>query len=172
NSETRLGDAPLVVGLGPGFVVGIHAHAVVETQRGHCLGRVYWQGSAAPDTGNPGEVAGKANSRVLRAPTAGEFKGLRQIGDRVIAGEMVAEVEGIPILAPFDGVLRGLLANGLHVYPGMKVGDVDPRGNVNHCFTISDKSLAVAGGVLEAILTHLNHTQAASLSAGNGPGGA
>lgn len=153
---TRIGDAPFVVGLGPGFQVGVHAHAVVETQRGHYLGRVYWRGQALPDTGEPGEIAGQARLRVLRAPVAGRFQALRRIGDRVRAGEVVAEVAGHPIRAPFDGVLRGLLADGLTVPQGMKVGDVDPRGVVEHCFTISDKALAVGGGVLEAVCAYLS----------------
>ncbi|MBC7223093.1 MAG: EF2563 family selenium-dependent molybdenum hydroxylase system protein [Anaerolineae bacterium] len=153
---TRIGDAPFVVALGPGFRVGVHAHAVVETQRGHYLGRVYWEGQALPDTGEPGEIAGQARLRVLRAPVAGRFQAHRQIGDRVRAGEVVAEVAGHPIRAPFDGVLRGILADGLTVPRGMKVGDVDPRGVVAHCFTISDKALAVGGGVLEAVCAYLS----------------
>lgn len=153
---TRTTDAPFVVGLGPGFVVGIHAHAVVETQRGHRLGRVLWEGTAAPDTGEPGEIAGRSQARVLRAPVAGRLRGRKEIGDRVAEGEVIAYVDETPIHAPFDGVLRGLLADGLDVPEGMKVGDVDPRGVVEHCFTISDKALAVAGGVLEAVLTYLN----------------
>jgi len=156
NPATRIGDAAFVVGLGPGFVVGVHAHAVVETQRGHYLGRVYWEGSAAPDTGEPGVIAGKSKTRVLRAPASGRFQGIKEIGDRVAEGDVVARVAGKPIRAPFDGVLRGLLADGLSVFEGMKVGDVDPRGIVEHCFAISDKALAVGGGVLEAILSHLN----------------
>jgi len=154
--STRIEDAPFVVGLGPGFVVGVHAHAVVETQRGHYLGRVYRKGSAAPDTGEPGEIAGKSKTRVLRAPASGPFRGCRQIGDRVAEGEIVAHAGETPVRAPFNGVLRGLLADGLAVSPGIKVGDVDPRGVVEHCFTISDKALAVGGGVLEAILVYLN----------------
>lgn len=154
--STRIGDAPFVVGLGPGFDVGVHAHAVVETQRGHHLGRVLWEGHAAPDTGEPGEVGGETARRVLRAPVAGRFRGCREIGARVQEGEVVAYVGDHPVRAPFAGVLRGLLADGLLVPEGMKVGDVDPRGEVEHCFTISDKALAVGGGVLEALCAYLS----------------
>ena len=152
NVGTSIKDAPTVVALGPGFVAGVEAHAVVETQRGHYLGRVLLEGSAAPDTGIPGEVMGCTVERVLRAPRSGSLLGSMQIGDQVKAGDAVAHVAGEPVGAPIDGVLRGLLADGLSVKEGMKVGDVDPRGIRDHCFTISDKALAIGGGVLEAIL--------------------
>lgn len=152
NTGTRITDAPIVVALGPGFVAGVDCHAVVETQRGHNLGRVILEGSAAPNTGIPGEVGGESARRVLRAPVPGIFQGVRAIGDRVKAGEVVAYVGDTPILSPLDGVVRGLLHDGLTVHRGMKVGDVDPRAVVSHCFTISEKALAVGGGVLEAIL--------------------
>jgi xanthine dehydrogenase accessory factor len=149
---TRIDDAPIVVALGPGFVAGRDAHAVIETQRGHRLGRALYQGAAAPNTGVPGATAGVTAKRVLRAPAAGRFEVLCQIGDQVQAGQVVARVNGEPVRAAIDGVLRGLLAGGLHVETGLKVGDVDPRGVVEHCFLISDKALAVGGGVLEAVL--------------------
>jgi len=152
NVGTSIKDAPTVVALGPGFVAGVDAHAVVETQRGHYLGRVLLEGSAAPNTGIPGEVMGYTVERVLRAPRSGSLLGSMQIGDHVRAGDAVAHVAGEPVGAPIDGVLRGLLADGLSVKEGMKVGDVDPRGIRDHCFTISDKALAIGGGVLEAIL--------------------
>ena len=152
NLGTRLTDAPIVVALGPGFTAGVDCHAVVETARGHYLGRVITQGQAAPNTGVPGAVVGHAEDRVVRAPCAGVFCGERRIGDRVEAGQSVARVDGEPVVARISGVLRGLLADGLPVHAGMKVGDVDPRGVVDHCFTISDKARAVGGGVLEAIL--------------------
>jgi xanthine dehydrogenase accessory factor len=152
NIGTRIGDAPVVVALGPGFTAGMDCHAVVETNRGHNLGRVILQGSAEPNTGVPGTVGGESSRRVLRAPTAGVFRGERRIGERVVAGEVVAYVDESPVRSQLDGVVRGLLHDGLTCHPGMKVGDVDPRGVLSHCFTISDKALAVAGGVLEAIL--------------------
>jgi xanthine dehydrogenase accessory factor len=150
NTGTRIDDAPAVVALGPGFRAGRDVHAVIETQRGHTLGRVIRDGEALADTGVPGEVGGFAAERVLRAPRAGAFHGLRQIGDRVARGDVVAEVDGEPVRSTLDGVLRGLLHSGLPVTPGYKVGDVDPRAAREHCFLVSDKALSVAGGVLEA----------------------
>ncbi len=153
NMGTRMEQAPLVVALGPGFWAGQDCHAVVETARGHLLGRVYWQGEALPNTGIPGSILGVSEERVLRAPAEGRFHMLAQIGDRVQAGQVVAQVDGQPVTARIGGILRGLLYEGLSVRAGMKVGDVDPRGERAHCFTISDKALAVAGGVLEAVVT-------------------
>ena len=152
--DTRLDMAPLVIGLGPGFVVGRHCHAVVETQRGPTLGRVYsTQGAAAlADTGVPEAVAGHAGERVLRAPCNGEMLAQCEIGALLEPGAVVCIVAGQGVTAPFAGVLRGLMQSGLQVVAGEKIGDVDPRSNPAHCFMISDKALAVAGGALEAVL--------------------
>jgi xanthine dehydrogenase accessory factor len=150
NLGTALTDAPAVVALGPGFTAGVDAHAVVETMRGHTLGRVIYRGEAIPNTGIPGEIGGRGAERVLRAPIEGRFAPLRAIGDTVVAGDVVATVDGEPVVTTIDGVLRGLLRPGLTVTPGFKVGDVDPRAAREHCFTVSDKALAIAGGVLEA----------------------
>ena len=128
---------------------------MVETKRGHDLGRVYYRGRAAENTGVPGEVGGVAAGRLLRAPSGGIFKPLVKIGDLVDEGARVAEVGGVPVLAGTSGLVRGLLYAGLEVYQGMKVGDVDPRGNDVDHLTISDKARAVGGGVLEAILHFL-----------------
>ena len=147
---TRISDAPAVVALGPGFRAGRDAHAVIETKRGHTLGRVITVGEALPDTGIPGQVGGHAEERLLRAPAAGVFRSDLQIGDRVAAGQIVGHVGDVPVCSRLDGVLRGLLHPGLDVTPGLKLGDVDPRAAREHCFTVSDKALAVAGGVLEA----------------------
>ena len=152
NLGTTINDAPIVVGLGPGFVAGVDVHAVVETKRGHYLGRVILEGAAVPDTGIPGEVMGHTVERVLRAPRSGILQATKHIGDEVRAGEIMAQVDGEPVIAKIDGVLRGLLADGFGVTKGMKVGDVDPRGVRDHCFSISDKALAIGGGALEAIL--------------------
>jgi xanthine dehydrogenase accessory factor len=143
----------LIIGLGPGFVAGENCHAVVETLRGHRLGRVYWQGGAAPDTGMPDPVRGQAGGRVLRAPADGVLQARAEIGQHVEAGQTVAEVSGQALLAPFTGVLRGLLHDGVAVTAGLKIGDVDPRDDPSYCTLVSDKALAVAGGVLEAILS-------------------
>ena len=156
NSGITMDDAPLVIALGPGYEAGKDVHAVIETNRGHNLGRVYLQGRAEPNTGVPGTIGGYGIERILRAPCAGTLYGLRQIGDQVQEGEAVAVVnadEGsMPITAAISGILRGLVRDGLPVSSGMKVGDIDPRAIREHCFTISDKSRAVGGGVLEAIM--------------------
>lgn len=156
NLGTKLDEAPVVIGLGPGFRAGLDVHAVVETQRGHNLGRVLLEGSAAPDTGVPGSIAGYSSERLLRSPAKGIFKALKEIGDLVEKGEPVASVDGLPVSAGISGVLRGILKSGLLVAEGMKVGDVDPRGIRENCYTISDKSRAVAGGVLEAAMLLFN----------------
>lgn len=153
NLGTRRRDAKLVIGLGPGFTAGQDCHAVVETNRGHDVGRVYWEGSAEPDTGQPEAVGGFTEARVLRSPADGVFMGRVEIGAAVQVGEVLAEVAGRPIVAPFAGVVRGLVHDALPVTAGMKVGDVDPRGVRENCFTISDKARSIGGGVLEAVLT-------------------
>jgi len=152
NLGTTKDQANIVIALGPGFTAGRDVHAVVETRRGHYLGRVIWQGEAAANTGIPGIIKGYGEERVLRAPADGVFQACKAIGDMVTAGETVATVNGVPMKATISGVLRGLLHDGLQVTRGMKVGDVDPRGERDFCFTISDKARAVAGGVLEAVL--------------------
>lgn len=153
NPGTRLDDAALVVALGPGYTAGVDCHAIIETHRGHDLGRVIWQGSAEPDTGEPGVMGGHTHSRVLRAPAAGHVRSEYAIGDLVQAGDVIAWVAGLPITAAFTGVLRGMVHEQVFVTPGMKIGDLDPRAERRHCFTISDKSLAVGGGALEAVLS-------------------
>jgi xanthine dehydrogenase accessory factor len=153
NLGTTPGDAPLVIVLGPGFEAGKDCHAVIETNRGHRLGRVIWNGAAESNTGTPGSVQGHASDRVLRAPADGYVTPRAAIGDRLAEGDAVAAVGELPVVAPFDGVLRGLIHPSVRVTRGMKIGDVDPRAVPEHCFTISDKSLAVGGGVLEAILS-------------------
>jgi xanthine dehydrogenase accessory factor len=144
--------APLVIGLGPGFTAGVNCHAVIETLRGPYLGRVIWEGSAIKNTGIPAPVKGKDRERALRAPASGALVAHAEIGDHVEEGDLVAEVDGEPVLAPFMGVLRGIVHEGLQVKRGLKIGDVDPRDDPALCALISDRSLAVAGGVLEAVL--------------------
>jgi xanthine dehydrogenase accessory factor len=152
NTGTSIADAPIVVALGPGFAAGIDAHAVIETCRGHYLGRVLLQGRALPDTRVPGVIKGQGRNRVLRSPCRGVLRVKATIGQVVEEGDVVAFVEGIPITARVSGAVRGLLHEGLIVTKDQKIGDIDPRGAPEYCFTISDKSRAVAGGVLEAIL--------------------
>jgi xanthine dehydrogenase accessory factor len=151
NLNTHKDMAPVTIGLGPGFCAGTDVHAVIETMRGHDLGRLILQGYALPDTGTPGEVGGKSDQRVIHAPVAGEIKGIRLIGDVVAAGEAICEISGEAVLAPFDGLLRGLLRDGLHVYQGMKIADMDPRTDVDW-HTISDKARCIGGAALEAYL--------------------
>lgn len=159
NLGTSITDAPTVIGVGPGFTAGVDCHAVVETMRGHTLGRVYYSGSALPNTNVPGLIGGFAGERVLRAPCDGLFQPVKDIGDTVQEGNVVAYVTGEPINATIGGVVRGLLPEGVPVHKGMKSGDVDPRCCVENCYTVSDKSLAIGGGVLEAIL-HLQAKKA------------
>lgn len=155
NLGTAITDAPIVIGVGPGFTAGEDCHAVVETMRGHTLGRVIYTGSALPNTNLPGLIGGFAGERVLRAPADGVFRSARRIGDLVAAGDIAGYVADEPMVCTIGGVLRGLLADGVSVQRGMKSGDVDPRARVEYCHTASDKALAVGGGVLEALL-HLS----------------
>ncbi|GAC1568869.1 MAG: selenium-dependent molybdenum cofactor biosynthesis protein YqeB [Ktedonobacteraceae bacterium] len=156
NSGITINDAPIVIALGPGYEAGKDAHAVIETNRGHNLGRVYLQGCAESNTGVPGMIGGYTGERLLRSPCTGLLYGLRQIGEQVQAGETVAIIKDgentNPVIAAISGILRGLVRDGLAVHTGMKVGDIDPRATREHCFSISDKSRAVAGGVLEAVM--------------------
>ena len=152
NLGTRIADAPVVVGVGPGFTAGTDCHAVVETMRGHYLGRALYEGSAQPNTGIPGLIGGFAGERVLRAPADGVFHQILEIGAQVKTGAAAAEVNGVPMTCTLDGVLRGILAEGTPVRKGMKAGDIDPRCRLEHCYCASDKALAVGGGVLEAVL--------------------
>lgn len=145
--------ADMVIGLGPGFTVGENCHAAIETNRGHFLGRVYWEGSPEADTGIPGKVQAYAAERVLHAPADGKVKNLVEIGDLVKADQPVLLVKDQAVGSPFDGVVRGLIHDGVTVRKGMKVGDVDPRPEPFRCWYVSEKSLAIGGGVLEALLT-------------------
>lgn len=152
NLGTKIADAPVVIGVGPGFTAGQDCHAVVETMRGHYLGRVIHEGGAIPNTGIPGLIGGFAGERVLRAPADGVFHQMMDIGAQVKMGDIAATVNGEPMLCTLDGVLRGILADGTPVFKGMKAGDIDPRCKIEHCYMASDKALSVGGGVLEALL--------------------
>jgi xanthine dehydrogenase accessory factor len=145
----------LIIGLGPGFTAGENCHAVIETNRGHMLGRVFWNGTAQPDTGQPDAVAEQRSERVLRAPANGELVTHAEIGDHLQAGQLLCEVDGHGVTAPFKGVLRGLLHPGVHVTAGLKIGDVDPRDDPRYCTLVSDKALAVGGAVMEAMLSRV-----------------
>lgn len=157
NLGTRITDAPTVIGVGPGFTAGEDCHCVVETKRGHYLGRCIWQGSAIPNTGVPGMIGGYALERLIKATGNGVFRGSVAIGDEVKKGDLVGYAGETPIYALIDGIVRGLLQDGVEVTEGMKSGDIDPRCEVQHCDTVSDKASSIGGGVLEGILRH-RHT--------------
>lgn len=153
NLSTTLNDADVVIGVGPGFTAKEDCHAVVETKRGHYLGRVYYEGSAIENTGVPGDIGGYTTQRIIRSPQYGVFNPIFEIGDKVEKGEVVACVDSTPIVSEISGILRGILQKGTKVSPFMKSGDIDPRCEKEHCYTVSDKALAVGGGVLEACLS-------------------
>lgn len=156
NRITRLNDAEFVIGLGPGFTAGVDVDVVVETNRGHALGRVIYTGPATLNTGEPGIVAGYGRERLIRSPVDGIFNPHKDIGDLVEKDELIADVDGSPIRAEISGMIRGLLYPGLKVKAGIKVGDIDPRGTEIDYMSISDKARAIGGGVLEAILNRYN----------------
>lgn len=151
NIDTSIDDANLVIGLGPGFRPRFDCHAVVETMRGQDLGKVNLSQPARPDTGTPAELGGRSADRVVRAPVDGTVEWRIAIGDLVTGGQPLGVVGGVTVAAPFDGVVRGAIRSGMRVRAGLKIGDVDPRGDPAACTKISDKALAVGDGVLEAI---------------------
>lgn len=190
NLGTEITEADTVIGVGPGFKAGVDCHLVVETKRGHYLGRCIWESSAIPNTGVPGIIGGYGLERLIRAADDGVFYGAAEIGDMVKAGEVVGYVRNgsagvsagsvpggdmlrtdsaaahgaqVPVFAQIDGVVRGLLQDGVPVTKGMKSGDVDPRCEVRHCFTVSDKASSIGGGVLEGILCHQRKLEGRSL---------
>ena len=160
NIGTKITDADIVIGVGPGFEAGVDCHAVVETKRGHNLGRVIWSGSAYPNTGVPGNIGGYTVERIIRATADGVFKAKVNIGDFVKAGDLLAYCDETPVYANIDGIVRGLLQDGVKVKKGMKSGDVDPRAEKEYCFSVSDKASAIGGGVLEAILSKISGRRA------------
>ena len=153
--------ASLTIALGPGFTAGQDVDVVVETKRGHKLGRIIREGAAIPNTGVPGVIGGYAAERVLHSPAQGIFRDLHAIGDFVEAGEAIAKVETpageeVFVKTQIAGILRGLLRDGYPVVPGFKVADVDPRKTeLENCFLISDKARCIAGSVLELVVAQL-----------------
>lgn len=166
NLGTEITDAPLVIGVGPGFTAGEDVHAVIETKRGHDLGRVIYRGSAIPNTGIPGDIGGYTVERLIKAAAEGIFCPIASIGEQVEKGQAVAEVETrtegmlqgnavrIQSYAQMSGIVRGMLQVGVPVTKGMKVGDIDARCEISHCYSVSDKARAIGGGVLEAIAAY------------------
>ena len=159
NTGTSKDDAPLVIALGPGFTAGQDAHFLVETNRGHNLGRLLVTGSAEPNTGAPGPIQGITLDRVFRAPAEGTWKNNLGIGDAVKKGDHIGAVGNVPVKAAIDGVIRGMIRPGIHVRKALKIGDIDPRGIRGYCDTISEKALAIGGGVLEGILRFNRDTE-------------
>ena len=157
NLGTSIEDAPIVIGVGPGFEAKVDCHLVVETKRGHYLGKVIEEGSAIPNTGVPGNIGGYTKERIIRASSNGKIKPVVAIGDFIKKGDIVAYIDGIEVLAEIDGIVRGMLQEGIEVFKGMKSGEIDPRCEKDHCFTISDKARSIGGGVLEAIMYMSNN---------------
>ncbi len=152
NLGTVIDMAPLVIGLGPGFTAGIDVDRVIETKRGHRLGRIIRDGAAVANTGIPGIIGGYGKERVIHSPASGLFTASARIGDIVSKGDLIAHVGHTPVYASLDGVLRGILHDGLEIPEHFKIADIDPRlSERENCFTISDKARAIAGGVLQAI---------------------
>lgn len=157
NLGTNKDMAPVTIALGPGFTAGVDVDAVIETMRGHSLGRVIYEGEAIKNTGVPGKIAGFDKERVIHSPAEGTLKNIHHITDLVKKGELIAEIHSvdgiIPVYATIDGLLRGLIRDGYPVTKGFKIADIDPRSDeYNNCFTISDKARCIAGGTLEALL--------------------
>lgn len=155
-TDQTIDEAELVIGIGPGFTINENCTLAVETNRGHHLGRVITEGSTAENTGSPGNINGYTDERVIHAPEAGVFQSDCQIGQKVKAGAIVGRVNDNLLKSEIDGVIRGLLKPGIKVKAGTKLADVDPRSEKDYCYYISDKALAVAGGVLEAIFYWYN----------------
>lgn len=152
NLGTTIDMAPITIGVGPGFEAGVDVDLVVETNRGHFLGKVIYEGKAEDDTGIPGDIIGYSKERVIRAESSGIFKSYYNIGDKVEVGDIICETGGVKIAAKLSGILRGIIHDGLYVKEGLKIGDIDPRGIEEYTYTISEKARAVGGGVLEGIM--------------------
>ncbi|EHQ88473.1 selenium-dependent molybdenum cofactor biosynthesis protein YqeB [Desulfosporosinus youngiae] len=156
NLGTKRGMAPMTIGLGPGFTAGDDVDIVIETNRGHNLGRIIYSGSAQPNTGIPGEIKGISKDRVVYSTKTGVFRAKRDIGDQVLAGDCLGEIDdGIQtanVVTLIDGVLRGLLRTNTPISANVKIGDIDPRGQEEYCWTISEKARALGAAVLLSIL--------------------
>jgi len=144
--------APVVIALGPGFDAGKDVHRVIETQRGHYLGRIIEEGFAENDTGIPGEIGGCSSQRVIRAPEDGIFTSEKQIGNTVKEGDILGKIKDVEVKTGLSGVIRGLIKDGIYVEKNLKIGDIDPRGRKEFIYNISDKARALGGSVLEAIM--------------------
>ena len=153
NLGTSIQDAPLVIGIGPGFHAGKDCHYVIETLRGDELGRIITEGTAAPNTGIPGEVGGYTRERLVSASADGIMEPLVQIGDLVQKGQIVAKTGGISVTAKMSGIVRGMLQKGVEVKKGLKIGDIDARPDRRNCFLISDKARIIGKSVCSIVET-------------------
>jgi xanthine dehydrogenase accessory factor len=156
NNGTTINDAPLVIGMGPGFYAGRDVHIIIETNHSNNLGRVITEGEAENDTGTPVALGGLTKERVIWAPRKGTFTTNRRIGDKLAIGDVIGKIERLPLRAPVDGILRGLIRDGVSVTEGTKMIEIDPINDETVCYIIRDKMRAIAGGVLEAIMMEFN----------------
>ena len=157
NLGTHIDMAPITIGIGPGFFAGKDVHAVIETKRGHHLGKVIYNGEAIKNSGIPGNIGGFTKERVIHSEWEGNIRNISKIGDTVKKGQIIALINGNKVLATIDGLLRGIIKDGYFVTKGFKIADIDPRmDEYKNCFTISDKARSIGGGALEAILTLKN----------------
>lgn len=153
-NPNALNKKPLIIGIGPGFIASQNCHAAIESNRGHFLGRVLWEGSAQENTGTPGKIGSADFDRVIRAPLEGLINNGLMIGTMVKKGDFLGYVGNERIIASIDGCLRGLMHDGIYANKGEKIGDLDPRQDPSLINFVSEKSLAIAGGVIEAIATY------------------
>lgn len=156
NTGMNINLAPITIAIGPGFEAGKDVSVVIESNRGHDLGRLIFNGCAEPNTEKPGSIEGYTFDRVLYAPEDGTIKLEHEIGDIVKSGDIIGYVNGQSIISKIDGIVRGLIREDTYVHKGMKIGDVDPRvEELKNCYTISDKARAIGGAVLEAIMIEM-----------------
>lgn len=154
-TKTKIDEAPLVIGVGPGFTASQNAHVIIESNRGHNLGRLIYNGSAEPHTGIPGPTKGYTKERVLRAPHKGKVKHVKRLGDEINKDDIILFVDKTPVPSAIDGILRGLIRE-IDVTENEKIGDIDPRSDKEYCYTITEKARAIGGSVLEAIMHYYN----------------
>ncbi len=152
NLGTHMDMAPITIGIGPGFEAGVDVDLVIETKRGHFLGKVIHEGPAIANTSIPGDILGHTEDRIIRATAEGQVMPLIEIGDMVEKGQLICKIGDTQVIANISGIVRGMIKEGLFVAKGYKIGDIDPRGERENVFTISEKARAVGGGVLEAIM--------------------
>ena len=149
--ETQRGHAPLTTGLGPNFVAGETVDVAIETSWGVDLGRMVTKGATLPLHGEPHPLAGHGRDRYVYSPIKGTFHTRAAIGETVQAGMLIAYVGDTPLYAPLDGLIRGLTRDGVPVTPGVKVIEIDPRGEGAIVAGIGERPARIADGVLRAV---------------------